>query len=60
MPDKQLVITIPEPNKDGTCNDQCPLKIYDDNEGTICRHELYIVDDNGRICPGRACPQWKE
>jgi hypothetical protein len=58
MPDKQLILTIPELNKDGTCNDQCPLKTCD-NEGYICRHKLHRIDHEGMIRPYMACPQWQ-
>ena len=60
MSDKQLILTIPEPNKDGTCNDKCPLKTCDNEGDSICRYELHRIDHKGRICPYKACPQWKE
>ena len=36
MPDKQLVFTIPEPNKDGTCNGDCPFHRYTHGELAMC------------------------
>ncbi len=58
MPDKQLVFTIPEPNKDGTCNGDCPFHRYTHGELAMCYFGFH-KSENFEIYPDKGCPQSK-
>jgi hypothetical protein len=56
MPDKQLVFTIPQPNKDGTCNEDCPFHRYTHGELAMC-YLGFHKRGNIEIYPDKGCPQ---
>ena len=58
MPDKKLVLTIPEPNKDGTCNGDCPFHRYTHGELAMCYFGFH-KRGNIEIYPDKGCPQSK-
>jgi len=60
MPDKQLVFTIPEHNKDGTCRYDCPFNKSDDRYviSSICCLNFHRME-NWNIYPDKGCPQSK-
>ena len=61
MPNKDLTISIPEPDSNGSCSTKCPLYICDEWEES-CNMGLAIRPNANTysISPGKNCPQYQD